>query len=153
ALAPVWVSRTGRTYQPGLGPHAENAAVRLVLEQLRGNSRYISLPMGQSLPYPGASRQSCDVWVAEPPDWAIEVKMARFYGDNGKPDDTAIKDLLSPYESDRSALSDCLKLARSGFSCRKGLLVYGFEMAERPLEPVIGALETLARQRVDLGPR
>lgn len=153
ARGPVWVSRTGRTYQPGLGPHGENEVVRLVLEQLRDTLPYAPSATGQALPYPKGPRQKCDLWLGVPLDWAIEVKMARFRGDNGKSDDTALKDLLSPYEDDRSALTDCVKLARSGFPCRKALLVYGFDFDDRPLDPAIDALETLAQARVQLSQR
>jgi hypothetical protein len=83
----------------------------------------------------------------------VEVNMARFRGDNGKPDDTALKDLLSPYSGDRSALTDCQKLAESGFPCRKALMVYGFDYEDRPLDPAIEALELLAQNKVFLGSR
>jgi hypothetical protein len=154
AARPVWVSqRSGRAYQPGIGPHAENAAVALTLGSMRSDPRFDAIPMGQFLPYPDAPRQKCDLWVGEPLEWAVEVKMARFRGDNGKPDDTALKDLLSPYNGDRSALSDARKLARSSLRCHKAVLVYGFEYADRPLEPAIAAFETLARGQVALGLR
>jgi hypothetical protein len=74
-------------------------------------------------------------------------------GRQRKPDDTALKDLLSPYESDRSALTDTIKLLRSGFPSRKAILIYGFEFEDRPLEPAITAFEVLARQRVRLSAR
>jgi hypothetical protein len=79
--------------------------------------------------------------------------MARFRGDNGKPDDTALKDLLSPYESDRSAVGDAAKLARSGFPGRCAVVIYGFEYPDRPLEPAIAAFELIATTRTDLGLR
>lgn len=151
---PVWVSqRSGKAYSPGIGPHAENAAVALMLSSLRSNPRYSAMATGQFLPYPYSPRQKCDLWIGEPPNWAIEVKMARFRGDNGKPDDTALKDLLSPYDADRSALTDALKLARSHLASRKAVLIYGFEYPDRPLEPAIDAFETLARRKVTLGRR
>jgi hypothetical protein len=34
ARSPQHISRTGRVYQPGVGPHSENAAVALVLAEL-----------------------------------------------------------------------------------------------------------------------
>ena len=152
ALRPQWVSqRSGRTYQPGIGPHAENAAVALTLEQLRQRPEYEALGCGQFLPYVSAPRQKCDVWFGEPPAWAVEVKMARFKGDNGKLDDTSLKDLLSPYEADRSALTDCVKLARDPLADRKAVLIYGFDYPERPLDPAIEAFCLLAEQRVVLG--
>lgn len=85
-------------------------------------------------------------------EWAIEVKMARLNGDNGKPDDTAFKDILSPYESDRSALTDCEKLVGSELGCRFGMLIYGFE-GKRPLEKIIEEFEAIARTRVGMSRR
>jgi len=68
--------------------------------------------------------------------------------DNGKPDDTGIKDLISPFQGNRSALADGVKLATSGFQCRKSVLVYGFEDVDRPLQDALDALDVLLRQRV-----
>ena len=98
-------------------------------------------------------RQKCDLWVGQPYEWLIEIKMARLRGDNGKPDDTAIKDVLSPYDSDRSALADCTKLANAEFNCRKAIVIYGFDYPDRPLDPVIDAFELLAVRKVQLGQR
>jgi hypothetical protein len=76
----VWVSqRSGRAYQPGIGPHAENAAVELMLTEL-AETPSGDIACGQFLPYPNATRQKCDLWIGEPLQWAIEVKMARFQG-------------------------------------------------------------------------
>ena len=75
--------------------------------------------------------------MGQPYEWVVEVKMARLRGDNGKPDDTAIKDIISPYQSDRSALADCTKLANAEFNCRKAIVIYGFDYPDRPLDPVI----------------
>jgi hypothetical protein len=141
--------RTGRIYQPGIGPHPEDRAVDLVLAELR-----VTLPDRWSsvqvrVPYPD-SRQKCDIVLGE---WAIEVKMARPNGDNGKPDDTSIKDILSPYESDRSAVSDAVKLAATMLAPHKAILIYGFDCPRRPLLTIIEAFEVLASQRVVLGPR
>jgi hypothetical protein len=91
--------------------------------------------------------------VGQPYEWVVEIKMARLRGDNGKPDDTAIKDILSPYESDRSALADCTKLATADFACRKAIVIYGFDYPDRPLDPVIDAFELLAARRVQLSQR
>jgi hypothetical protein len=132
-FAPSAVSQRGtRTYRPGIGPHSENAALGLALAQLKSIPRYSVVPLGQFEPYPRAPRQKCDLWFGRPLEWTIEVKMARFRGDNGRPDDTALKNLLSPYESDRSALGDCLKLA-----CRSGLA----RRRARPTSPRRAAIE------------
>jgi hypothetical protein len=152
ALRPVAKSHRGtRVYQPGIGPHAENAAIALALATF--TSQAAIGPWGQFVPYPGFPRQKCDLWVGQPCEWVIEIKMARFRGDNGKPDDTAIKDILSPYESDRSALADCTKLATAQFTCRKAITIYGFDYPDRPLDPVIDAFELLAARQVQLSSR
>jgi hypothetical protein len=143
ALRPQAVShRSGKAYQAGIGPHPENAAVRLVLDQMR-RSRPGIYDTARALKYP-KSRLQCDLGIGDPLQWAIEVKMARALGDNGKLDDTYVKDVLSPYEVDHSALSDVTKLRESGFECGKAILIYGFAYSGRDLEPLLHALELLA---------
>src|SRR5688572_16256342 len=86
---PVAVSpRSGRVYQPGIGPHPEDRAVDLVMVELATMGSWESK---LRICYPG-SKQSCDWLLGDPVEWAIEIKMSRPNGDNGKPDDTAIKD-------------------------------------------------------------
>ena len=54
---------------------------------------------------------------------------------------------------DRSAVTDCLKLAGSAFTGRKAILIYGFDDPVRPLAWRIDAFELVASQRVGLGER
>jgi hypothetical protein len=72
---PVAVSpRSGRTYQPGIGPHPEDRAVDLVMQELPHDQ-----PEWRSqlrVCYPG-SKQTCDWLLGDPLEWAIEIKMAR----------------------------------------------------------------------------
>jgi hypothetical protein len=118
ARCPAYVTRSGRAYQGGIGPYPENAAMALVAEQLGEGA---AVACGQFIAYPASTRrQKCDLWLGGPIEWVIEVKMGRFRGDNGKPDDTGIKDLISPFRADRSALIDGVKLAESGFACPQG---------------------------------
>jgi hypothetical protein len=142
ALRPQAISfRSGKAYQPGIGPHGENAAVQLVLTQIR-RLRPGSYESAGPVAYPDG-RLQCDLGIGSPLEWAIEVKMARAFGDNGKLDDTYVKDILSPYESDHSALSDVKKLRSSSFGRQKAILIYGFAYSGRPLAPLIEALEAL----------
>jgi hypothetical protein len=142
--------RSGRVYQPGIGPHPEDRAVDLIVSELATIRPNWQIFLRRC--YPG-SKQTCDLFWGDPAEWAMEVKMARPNGDNGKPDDTAIKDILSPFAADRSALSDCLKLAESEIAPHRAILIYGFDDTRRPLQEIIGAFETLARTRVVLGER
>ena len=117
-----------------------------VAQQRRENA---TIACGQFIAYPAGARQKCDLWLGDPLEWVIEVKMGRFRGDNGKPDDMGIKDLISPFRADRSALDDGVKLAESGgFACHKAMLVYGFDDTERPLQDAIEALDVLLHERV-----
>ena len=152
AKRPVFVSRTGRAYQPGLGPHGEDRAVSLVLAEMRAENPIRYSAAGQGLAYPD-SRQECDLWIGSPVEWAIEIKMARFFGDNGKPDDTSIKDVISPFETHRSAVTDAWKLAASRIAPRKAVLIYGFDYESMPLLLAIEAFESLASKGVRLGDR
>jgi hypothetical protein len=150
ARCPAYVTRAGREYRAGIGPYPENKAMELVVGELRDTA---AVACGQFIPYPAASRQKCDLWLGDPLEWVVEVKMGRFRGDNAKPDDTGIKDLISPFRADRSALIDGVKLAESNFSSRKAVLVYGFDDVERPLEDAIEALDVLLRRRLTVGSR
>jgi hypothetical protein len=150
AICSPYVTRTGRQYQPGIGPYPENKAMELIAAELNATG---VIACGQFISYPAAPRQKCDLWLGDPPEWVVEVKMGRFRGDNGKPDDTGIKDLISPFRADRSALVDAVKLAESGFLARKGVLVYGFDDTERPLRDALDTFEILLRHRASVGPR
>lgn len=148
--------RTGVTYQPGIGPHPETQVVDLIVAELQAMApeRYHD-KLHTSVSYPGASRQKCDLCVGSMPhwDWAVEVKMLRLMGDNGKPNDNMLMHILSPYPKDRSALTDCPKLLDSGLPGRKAVLIYGFDYPSLPMDPAIEAFEVLASRLVKLGAR
>ena len=147
--------RTGVLYQPGIGPHPETRAVNLIVSELLQLSaaRYQErLYVG--VPYP-VGRQKCDLCIGVSPnwEWAAEIKMLRLMGDNGKPNDNMLMHILSPYPTDRSALTDCRKLIESGLPGRKAVVIYGFDYPELPMEPAIEAFEVLARRWVALSAR
>jgi hypothetical protein len=145
--------RTGRAYQPGIGPHTEAQTLKLVIAELvRLDSAYCRFAL--DVPYADASRQRCDWCLGSPPawDWVIEVKMLRILGDNGKLNDNMLMHVLSPYPAHRSALTDCAKLANSGLSGRKAIMIFGYDYDGWPMDPAIQAFETLAVQRAAIGP-
>lgn len=119
-------SRTRKAYQPGLGPHTESKTVDLVMAGADepDRSRYGAYVTGVRYPGPGRVRR-CDVVVA---GWAVEVKMLRIMGDNGKPNDNMLMHILSPYEQHRSAVTDCRKLAETSLGPRKAVLIFGYEV-------------------------
>jgi hypothetical protein len=79
--------------------------------------------------------------------------MARLYGDNGKPDDTAVGQILAPYASDHSAVRDCAKLIEATFTAHTAVTIYGFQSEQRPIEILIDSFELLASAVVALGDR
>jgi hypothetical protein len=147
--------RTGAAYQPGIGPHPETQAVALVVAELAtlAPDRYRD-QLHTGVRYP-TGQQKCDLCIGTGPDWtwAVEIKMLRLMGDNGKPNDNMLMHILSPYPRDRSALTDCIKLTRSGLPGRKAVVIYGFDYPDLPTDPAIEAFETLARRWVTLGGR
>ncbi len=105
-------ARTKVPFQPGIGPHSETATVDLVawqLEELDPLTYRDRCHTG--LAYPEMKRQKCDLCIGteRPWDWAVEIKMLRLLGDNGKPNDNILMHILSPYSRHRSALTDCAK--------------------------------------------
>jgi len=145
---PVAVNqRSGKSFLPGIGPHAEAATLDLALAALLPARLP---PVHREVPYPAMPRQRCDLVLDDPPGWAIEVKMLRLHGDNGKPNDNMLLHLLSPYSKHRSAVTDCEKLNASGFVERKAIVIFGYESTDFPLAEGIDAFQALARQRVAL---
>lgn len=154
---PVAVNkRSGKPFQPGIGPHAESEVIDLVgAELLRIEPDQYEGRWHTDVPYPSDGRRRCDLCLGEPGrwEWAIEVKMLRFLGDNGRVNDNILMHILSPYAADRSALSDCEKITRSDLAGQKAVMIFGYDHAEWPLDPAIDAFENLAEGRVVLGPR
>jgi hypothetical protein len=140
-----------RLYQPGIGPFGEDAAVAMTIAEMQAADRNGYAEAGKRR-YPDSSHV-CDLALGAIPEWAIEVKLARLGRDNGTYEDAAIKKILSPYPDDRSAVTDCMKLARSSFTGKCAILIYGFEDPQRPLDWLIGAFEAVASRTAVLGPR
>jgi len=149
-------ARSKAAFQPGIGPHSEAQTVKLVGAELQrfAPGTYAGR-LAYGVAYPESPRQKCDLCVGAAPNWerAVEIKMLRILGDNGKANDNILMHLLSPYPAHRSALTDCDKLVASQLGRRKAILVYGYDADAWPLEPAIGAFEALARARVGLGKR
>jgi hypothetical protein len=141
-------ARTKEEYLPGFGPHAESDAVELVAAALRelDPAAYGADRLVTGVPYPDRPRQKCDLCIGQPPawEWCVEVKMLRFLGDNGKPNDNILMHILSPYPGDRSALTDVAKLVTSALNGRKAIIIYGFDHETITMDLAIDAFERLA---------
>ena len=146
------VGSAGR-FKPGIGPLTENELIAALLTRLAADH---PLEFGTAGPrgYPG-SRAECDVVI--PGAWAIEIKLARPFGDNGRPAERWSENLLYPYSGNTSSIGDALKLLGSQFSERKVVMVIGYEHTppKVALEPAVRSFELIASGVVGiaLGPR
>src|SRR5262249_12005337 len=126
----------------------------LIISEIRGAYPDRYTDMQASVAYPTNRRQKCDARISTlGQDLYIEGKLLRLKGDNGLPNDNMLMHILSAYPHHRSALTDCVKLARSNFDGHKVIVIVGYEYADLPLEPAVEAFEVLAARLVKLGTR
>src|SRR5215217_7361777 len=123
ATQPQGSSRT-RTYRPGIGPLTELEALNRSLRQLQVDMQRTDYENSSPERYPN-SRQECDLVI--PDQWAIEFKLLRPFGDNGKEAEHWSENVLHPYPGNVSSIGDCSKLIESGFTERKAIIVFGYE--------------------------
>lgn len=138
-----------KVYRPGVGPLSEDEAVTGSLKLLRQEGRASCYQHASPKQYPN-SRQKCDLVI--PGEWAIEFKLIRPYGDNGKEAEHWSENILHPYQGNTSSIGDCLKLINSGFSERKAILVIGYEHAPPriEIEVAVRAFELIAKNVVQM---
>ena len=143
ALAAVDNQRSvHKEFQPGIGPFGEADAVRTALVWLRQ-----AKPEQYGL---AATKRLPDLLI--PGQWAVELKVVRPFGDNGRPAEHWSENVLHPYPGNTSSLGDCMKLLSSGLTERKAILIFGYEHspAQITLEPAIRGFELLARELLSL---
>jgi len=140
--------RRGTNFRPGIGPFGEAATIDLVMAEV---SAKVMSGYQKCVPYPSDPRKKCDLCIGTEPNWelAVEMKLLRVMGDNGKSNDSMLMHILSPYPANRSALTDCAKLAQSGFRCPKAIVIYGYDYEDWPMEKAIAAFERLAGDLIE----
>jgi hypothetical protein len=138
ATALVGIDRCGvpfKQFQLGVGPYGEPKLVSSIARHLN------TLP-----PYNASVKTKRTPDLLIPDQWALEFKLARPFGDNGKEAENWSVNLLHPYEGNVSLIGDCLKLQSLGGAERKAAVVVGFEHTppKIPLSPLIDAFELVA---------
>lgn len=125
-----------RGFQSGVGPYGEPQLVRRILGHLKEIPKY----------HAACTKRTPDLLI--PHEWAIEVKIARPFGDNGKEAEDWSVNLLHPYPGNISTIGDCYKLSTFQCSERKAIVVIGYEHnpARIDLTPLIAAFEIIATQ-------
>lgn len=128
-------------FQLGVGPYGEPQLLKAVARHLNTLSAYHGSIKTKRTP---------DLLI--PNKWALEFKLARPFGDNGKEAENWSVNLLHPYEGNVSLIGDCLKLQRLGGVERKAVVVIGYEHTPPriPLAPLLDAFELVATQVVGI---
>lgn len=135
-----------KEFQPGAGPYGEPQLVRLIADQLNRHASYEGRV---------ATKRTPDLLIRG--RWALEFKLARPFGDNGREAENWSVNLLHPYEGNASVLGDCMKLLDLQIPERKAVVVVGFEHTPPriSLSPLIDSFEVIAERvlHIRLGPR
>ncbi len=135
-----------KNFKPGVGPYGEPQLLKLIASYLNSIPRYESSAITKRTP---------DLLI--PGKWAIEFKIARPYGDNGREAEDWSVNLLHPYPGNVSSIGDCIKLLKLDGDELRAIVVIGYEHspAKINLTPLIDSFETIARNvmNIALAPR
>lgn len=127
-----------RNFCPGVGPYGEPQLVKLISEHLR------------SLKVRTETKRSPDLLI--PGKWAIEFKIARPFGDNGREAEHWSVNLLHPYRGNVSLIGDCFKLLERNGPERLAVITIGYEHdpPKIDLTPLIESFEVIAHSIMKL---
>jgi hypothetical protein len=131
-----------RTFQLGVGPYGE--------PQLLGQ---IARHLNELPKYRGAVQTKRTPDLLIPNEWAIEFKITRPYGDNGKEAENWSVNLLHPYHGNVSTIGDSYKLAKLQVPERRAVAVIGYEHAPAKIDltPLIESFEAIAKHAAHIG--
>ena len=126
-----------KSFQAGVGPYGEPQLVKLIAEHLNRLPQYAQRVKTKKTP---------DLLIVG--FWALEIKIARPFGDNGKRAENWSVNLLHPYPGNASLLGDCLKLRSLQCQEQKAVLAIGYEHdpPKISLEPLARSFEVIATQ-------
>lgn len=121
-----------KAYQPGIGPFGEPQLIKEVARRL------------ESKGFPARTRRSPDLELEK--TWAVEFKIVRPFGDDGRLAENWSQNLLHPYAGNTSLLGDALKLMKRKdyqHSCLFAVC-YEHDPPELDLEPLLSSFELIA---------
>jgi hypothetical protein len=102
-----------KQFKPGIDPFGEPQLVGIIAQRLSAQG------------HAAKTQRTPDLRISD--DWALEFKIVRPFGDNGKEAEDWSVNMLHPYSGNVSLLGDAVKLrGLEGYS-HKGLVVLGFE--------------------------
>lgn len=132
-----------KNFKPGIGPFGEPQLVK-----------EIACPLTKQ-DILARTRRTPDLDVES--TWAIEFKVVRPFGDDGKVAESWSQNLLHPYEGNTSLLGDAVKLMASDKYPENCLfaICYEHDPPRVDLEPLLSSFELIANSvmRIPLGSR
>jgi len=132
-----------KAFRPGIGPFGEPQIVSVIAKRL------------STMGIQAKTKRTPDLDIKH--EWAIEFKIVRPFGDNGKEAENWSVNMLHPYSGNVSLVGDAMKLTKLETYPHKGLFVIGFEHspAKISLDSLIDSFELIVKQvmRIDLGER
>jgi len=132
-----------KQFQEGVGPFGEPQLIKAIADKLNQCS------------IPAKTKRTPDLEISN--EWAIEFKIVRPYGDNGKEAENWTVNLLHPYPGNESLIGDAIKLQAIEGYTHKGLFIIGYEHdpAIKGLDPIIRSFELISRNvmGINLGER
>jgi hypothetical protein len=128
-----------KSFQPGVGPFGEPQLIKAIAIGLASKG------------YTCFVKQKPDLEIGMR-EWAIEFKLARPYGDNGREAENWSVNLLHPYAGNTSSIGDALKLKALSNYQRKAICVIGYEHnpAKISLDPLVSAFEKIALEVIGI---
>lgn len=126
-----------RAFQPGVGPYGEPQLLKLIATHMNHLPKYNGSIV---------TKRNPDFLISK--EWAIEFKIARPFGDNGKEAENWSVNLLHSYRGNVSTIGDCYKLSEFKYIERSAVIVIGYEHCPPKIDltPLIKAFEVLAEQ-------
>lgn len=123
-----------KAFRPGIGPFGEPQIVRVIADRL-SNKGIVAI-----------TKRTPDLEIQH--QWAIEFKIVRPFGDNGREAENWSVNMLHPYSGNTSLIGDAIKLANLTAYPNKGLFVIGFEHdpPKIGLDPLVNSFEVIASQ-------
>lgn len=130
-------------FQAGIAPFGEPQLVGIIAQRLSAQG------------HAAKTQRTPDLRISE--EWALEFKIVRPFGDNGKEAEDWSVNMLHPYAGNVSLLGDAVKLRGLDGFLHKGLVVLGFEhqLSRISLDPLLDSFESIASRvmHIALTPR
>ncbi|MDC3172947.1 hypothetical protein OA966_00130 [Alphaproteobacteria bacterium] len=143
-LPPAVNVKTKKPYQRGIGPYQEKLLVKHVTDDMKIRNPHLWSNITLEENYPNERYKSCDVVVNK--NFFIEIKAIRKMRDNGTQEEFLVNHILSPYENDKSFLTDTKKLLNSDFEGEKAVVFYGYDYEVAPMDIIVGCYELIAEK-------